>query len=204
MFQNLNSLQINLLSTSNLLIDPDSEKPDRALESSSKVQLNEQYRLITKIVNKRTKPESIGQISEHSKDNDDNQLSNMSEVLKSRREAKRVMKNDEAIMRAEVNTTKFRQGNEKLQIDKPVTAAPVDYSNQGGKKAMYDNNSGVGSSKRHNSNLKFKSSNLIQSRLCFAAATKVKSTTVAKIVKPPITFTDEEQSQTNQVVAQPI
>ena len=68
----------------------------------------------------------VGQISEHSKDNDDNQLSNMSEVLKSRRKAKRVMKNDEAIMRAIINATKFGQENEDLQIDKPGTAAPMD------------------------------------------------------------------------------
>ena len=74
----------------------------------------------------------------------------MSEVVKSRRKAKRVTKNDEAIMRVEVSTTK--SGHEDLSIDKPVTAAPVDYSNQGDKKAMCDNNSGVGSSKRPNSN----------------------------------------------------
>ena len=122
MFQNLNSLQANFHLSSNLLIDPDSESPDRALESSSKVQLNEQERLISKTV----KNNPVGQISEHSKDNDDNQLSNMSEVLKSRRKAKRVMKNDEAIMRAKVNTTKFEQENEDLQIKKPVTAAELD------------------------------------------------------------------------------
>ena len=50
----------------------------------------------------------------------------MSEVLKSRRKAKRVMKNDEAIMRAEVSATKSGQENEDLLIDKPCTAAPVD------------------------------------------------------------------------------
>ena len=75
----------------------------------------------------------------------------MSEVLKSRREAKRVMKNDEAIMRAEVSAPKSGQRHEDLPIDKPVTAASVDYSNQGDTKAMCDSNSGVGSSKRPNS-----------------------------------------------------
>ena len=78
------------------------------------------------IVNKEAKNNPVGTISEHSKDIDDNQLSNMSKVLKSRRKAKRVMKNDEAIMRAEVNATKFEQENEDLQINKPGTAAPMD------------------------------------------------------------------------------
>ena len=73
----------------------------------------------------------------------------MSEVLKSRREAKRVTKNDEAIMRAEVSVTKAGPINEDVSIAKPVTVAPVDNSNQGNKKAI---NSGVGSSKRPNSN----------------------------------------------------
>ena len=105
-----------------------------------------------KMVNKRYRNDSVDQIAEHSKDNDDHQLSNMSEVLKSRREAKRVMKNDEAIMRAEVIATKFGQRNEDSSIDKPVTTGPVGYNNQRDTKAMCDNDSGVGSSKRPNSN----------------------------------------------------
>ena len=76
----------------------------------------------------------------------------MSEVLKSRREAKRVMKNDEAIMRAKVSATKSRQRNKDSSIGKPVTTAHVGFSNQGDTKAMCDNDSGVGSSKRPNPN----------------------------------------------------
>ena len=105
-----------------------------------------------KMVKKRYRNDPADQISEHSNDNGNNQLSKVSVVLKSRRKVKRVMKNDEAIMRAEVNAMKSGQRNEDLSIDKPVTAAPVDYSNQGDTKAMCDNDSEVGSSKRPNQN----------------------------------------------------
>ena len=104
-----------------------------------------------KMFKKRYRNYPVNQISENSKDKDNNQLSNVSEVLESRREAKRVTKNDEAIIQAEVSATQSGQRNEDLSIKKPVTAAPMDYSNQGSKKAMCDNNSGVGSSKIPNS-----------------------------------------------------
>ena len=94
----------------------------------------------------------VDQISEHSKDNYSKQLSNISEVLKRRRETKHESKNDEAIVRTSVDTTQSGQRNEDLSIDKPITAAPVDYSNQKDKKAMRDIKSGVDSSKRPNPN----------------------------------------------------
>ena len=94
----------------------------------------------------------VDKIEENLKDNDNNQLSNLSEVLKSSREAKRVMKNNEAIKRAQVNATKSEERNEDSSIDKTVIAAPMDHSKQGYTKAMCGNNSGVGSSKRPKSN----------------------------------------------------
>ena len=80
----------------------------------------------------------VDQISEHSKDNYSKQLSNISEVLKRRRETKHEKKNVKAIMGAEVSATQSGQRNEDSSIDKPTTAAPVNYSNQRDKKAMFD------------------------------------------------------------------
>ena len=53
-------------------IDLDSEQPDRALESSPKVKLNEQDKLIMKMFNKRYRNDPVDQIDEHSKENDNN------------------------------------------------------------------------------------------------------------------------------------
>ena len=98
-----------------------------------------------KMFKKRQRDNPVNQIEE---DNNNNQLSNMSEVLKRRREAKREKKNEEAIKHAEVSATQSEQRIE----EKPITAAPVDYSNVRDEKAMCDSKSGVGSSKRPNPN----------------------------------------------------
>ena len=160
----------------------------------SKVQLSEQDKQIKNVIKNRCRIDK--ELTKNPQSIEHDHLSNMSNVIKAKRDMKSDIKSAAAEMRA---TTKLEENFADSSHDQIVAGV----SNLGEMKIMCGNESVIGGLKMPNSSKRMRSNlNLIQSKLSFSTATRVTKpfnsfsklpTTNARSaiadVKPPTTIT---------------